>query len=583
MSRGWFLIICGSRKRGELVLGDQVSGDQVPARTCVVQCLDWPIVAAFVRDPSLRDIAVVVRERIGARDVVRGASCAARALGVRIGMRRREAEACCADVQGVTNLVVLDVDTAHEARVFEAVARAIEQLTPRLELDVPGRLSFATRGPSRYFGGDELLRVEVMRVVCESLLMIDAQQVRVGIADGRFAARLAARMNRVIGPGESKGFVAPFPVAALADVELAGMLDRLGLATLGAFAALPTAAVLSRFGTHGARLHVLASGHDPAPLNLNLVPADCSATIELDPPVARVDAVAFAAKMLADRIVAQLADRGLACTRVLVEAETEYGEQLSRSWRHDDGFQPVALAERVRWQLDGWLQASTASNSLAVSDVRAYQDLAVMGESGLDSTTGALTRLRLEPEEVVAIPARQLGFFGGDPAAAMKADRVLSRVQGMLGYAAVGTMVQQGGRTPNEQIAFVPWGEPRVGTRPLCVNGEVPAWPGAVPGPYPARVFCPGIAARLVDCEGVAVRVSIRGEVVAWPHRLQCEVLPGGGGLIARCEGPWPSDVRWWDGSQHQRCVRWRIVMDSGVTVLASARTNAVTVDALYD
>ena len=559
----------------------RVSGVLMPARTCVVQCLDWPIVAAFVRDPSLCDVAVVVRERVGARDIVRGASFAARKLGVRIGMRRREAEACCADAQGATHLVVLDVDTAHEARVFEVVARAIEQLTPRLELDVPGRLNFATRGPSRYFGGDDLLQAEVLRVVCASLLTIDARQVRVGIADGRFAARLAARMNRVIAPGGSKDFVAPFPVAALADVELGEMLERLGLSTLGAFAALPPDAVLSRFGTHGARLHVLASGYDPTPLNLNSVPADCSATIELDPPVARVDAVAFAAKTLADRIVAQLADRGLACTRVLVEAETEYGEQLSRSWRHDDGFQPVALAERVRWQLDGWLQAR--SPSLAVGDMRAYQDMAAMGESGLDSTTGALTRLRLEPEEVVAIPARQLGFFGGDPAAAMKADRVLSRVQGMLGYGAVGTMVQQGGRTPHEQIAFVPWGEPRVGTRPLCVNGETPAWPGAVPGPYPARVFSPGITAYLADCDGVAVRVSVRGEVAAWPHRLQCEVLPGGGGLIISCEGPWPSDVRWWDGNQHQRCVRWRIGLESGVTALVSARTNTVTVDALYD
>ena len=565
-----------------------VSGDAVSARACVVQCLDWPVTAAFARDPSLHDDAMIVRERIGARDVVRGASNAARTLGVRIGMRRREAEACCADAQGVTNLVVLDVDTAHEARVFEDVARAIEQLTPRLELDIPGRLSFATRGPSRYFGGDDLLRTEVFRVVCASLAMIDVHNVRVGIADGRFAARLAARMNRVIPSNESKSFVAPFPVAALGDVELAGMLERLGLPTLGDFAALPTDAVLSRFGTHGARLHILASGDDPAPLNLSLVPADCSSGIEFDPPVARVDAVAFAAKTLADQIVAQLGDRGLACTRVLVEAETEYGELLSRSWRHDDGFQPAALAERVRWQLDGWLQASNPCSQLLDSqllgdDARAYQDIAVMGESGLDGTVGALTRLRLEPEEVIAIPARQLGFFGGDPGAAMKADRVLSRVQGMLGYEAVGTLVQQGGRTPHEQIAFVPWGEPRAGVRPLGMNGEIAAWPGAVPGPYPARVFSPGIVARLADRDGAMVRVSVRGEAVTEPHQLQCEVLPGGGGMIATYEGPWPSDVRWWDGSQHQRCVRWRIVMASGVTALISTRAHAVTIDALYD
>jgi protein ImuB len=93
---------------------------------------DWPVVAARRRDESLRSVPVVVRERVGSRELVRAASTEARAEGVTRGMRRREAEAQCPGV------VCIDTDESLEARAFEVVARAIEVLTPRLVLDRPG-------------------------------------------------------------------------------------------------------------------------------------------------------------------------------------------------------------------------------------------------------------------------------------------------------------------------------------------------------------------------------------------------------------------------------------------------------------
>ncbi|NIR38770.1 MAG: DNA polymerase Y family protein, partial [Actinobacteria bacterium] len=46
-------------------------------------------------------------------------------------------------------------DEAREARAFEPVAAALDDVTPRIEITRPGTCAFATRGPSRYFGGDE--------------------------------------------------------------------------------------------------------------------------------------------------------------------------------------------------------------------------------------------------------------------------------------------------------------------------------------------------------------------------------------------------------------------------------------------
>src|SRR5689334_8469780 len=159
-------------------------------RTCCVWCTDWPVVAWRGRDESLRGLPLVVREREGSRELVRAASVEARAEGVRRGMRRREAEALC---PGVT---IVDADLALEARAFETVARAVEALTPRVVLERPGVCAFPTRGPARYFGGDEGLArrvaAEVSGVLADALAN-DDDLVRVGIADGSFAARLAAR------------------------------------------------------------------------------------------------------------------------------------------------------------------------------------------------------------------------------------------------------------------------------------------------------------------------------------------------------------------------------------------------------
>ncbi len=507
-------------------------------RSCTVWCPDWPVVAWRHERADLFDRPVAVLEH----GIVRAASAEARAGQVTAGLRRREAEARC------PGLVVLDVDPRAEARVFELVARAVEQLTPRVELEEAGRLTFPTRGPSRYFGGDDPL----LACVREQVHAAGVAEVRIGIADGRFAARLAARRNVVVPPGDSAAFCSPWPIGSLVIPELTNLLIRLGLRTLGAFAALPAAAVLARFGEKGARAHRWAHGLDDRPVILAVPPPDLVETAVLEPPAERVDVAAFAGKGLADRLFARLDALGLACSRVVIEAETEQGEHLARCWRHEGALTPATLAERVRWQLDGWL---TSEGSLS----------------------GGLTLLRLVPDEIVPATGRQLGFWGGDQVATERADRALARVQGMLGPDSVVTAVRQGGRTPVERLRWVPWGEPR---EPL--HDEQATWPGTLPGPAPARVFDPPHPAELLDVSECPVTVSARGETASDPATLWCGVLPAGGGRIDAYAGPWPHAIRWWDLATRRRCAHWQILVGN-VACLVALEGGSAFVTAVYD
>ena len=71
-------------------------------------------------------------------------------------------------------------------------------------------------------------------------------------------------------------------------------------------------------------------------------------SIQLDPLV-------FVGKHLADQLVAALAAEGRVCTRLVVTAETDHGERSERAWYRAAGMSAPAMVDRVRWQLDAWL------------------------------------------------------------------------------------------------------------------------------------------------------------------------------------------------------------------------------------
>jgi protein ImuB len=226
------------------------------------------------------------------------------------------------------------------------------------------------------------------------------------------------------------------------------------------------------------------------------------------------------------------------------------------------------MAERVRWQLDGWLSGRTGR------------------------LPGALTRLVLVPDEVVPDHGRQLGFWGGETETGQRAARALARLQGLLGPEAVHTARLRGGRDPADRVTLTPTpdapppaGSPAPGPpgRPAPIpgaGGAVP-WPGQVPAPAPAVVYPEPLPAEVVDAAGASVAVDGRGLLGSLPSRAR--VQGRAWTAITAWAGPWLVDERWWDPAAHRRLVRLQATTDQGTAYLLRLAGGRWWVEAIYD
>ena len=109
-------------------------------RVLLLWCPDWPVLAAGLVEgvDTHAPVAVLHANRVVA------CSQAARAEGVRRGLRKREAQGRC------SGLVVVEHDPARDAYAFEPVLAAVEELTPGVAVVRPGACALPAQAPVRY-------------------------------------------------------------------------------------------------------------------------------------------------------------------------------------------------------------------------------------------------------------------------------------------------------------------------------------------------------------------------------------------------------------------------------------------------
>jgi protein ImuB len=601
-------------------------------------CPDWPAVAAgAVADVSAsRPVAVLHANRVVA------CSELARAAGVRRGLRRREAQARCPD------LYVAQSDPDRDARLFEPVVAAVDATVPGVEVLRAGLLVLEARGATRFFGSEEAAAECLVDTVAAT-----GVECRIGIADETSTAVLAARRAALVPPGAGARFLAPLPVSELAvepslagpgRIDLVDLLHRLGLRRIGDFAELTPAEVASRFDVDAIAAHRCARAEPERPPSARPPAPELAVEYPCDPPIERVDAAAFAGRLLATRLHEHLSTASLACTRLAVIAETASGERLSRIWRCAEPLTPDNTADRVRWQLDGWL----THRALRGPERDEWTGIATIG--------GA-------PEAGSRIPRRR---FGAGPAAgARRGVEVGGSTTGLgRGMDAEGLAVpiedaagagmrmdrkgfRTGGHRPGrvgdgvraapivllrlEPVEVVPAGALQLGLwggvgqeqerarRALVrvqgvLGGEAvrmgvlsggrgpteritliafgdertpaadPAlpWPGRLPEPAPAVLLADRPEVTLESAAGTPVWVTGRGLFTAEPARLRWGSKDW---EVTGWAGPWLLDERWWTGPRPgDTSVRAQVLLAADVKVLLLfGHANTWHVEGLYD
>ena len=464
----------------------------------------------------------------------------------------------------------------------------MEQFTPDAETLRPGLHAFGARGPSRYFGGEQALAGLAAQAAAEAAP--SASKVGVGVADGLFAAGLAAQAAaastavKVVPSHQGRRFLACLPLACLADPvsplhagedgaeALLDVLWRLGMRTLGDLAELSEADMMGRFGWSGLLAHRLACGLDDRALQAEAAPDGSALEAEIDPPADRIETVAFMARALADDMVARLARDGLDCVSISIEACSDSGHDSSRRWRHEFRFSAADVVDRVRWQLEGWYRSP-------------------------ERPTGPVTLIRITPCAVATANGLQLGMWGARSEADERAAKALARVQGLLGAEAVTVPRLSGGRRPADTGRRVPLGAagdadstqdaPAAGTRNGRRNRKAKAkaadapWPGRLPAPSPAVVLAQPEPVEITDRDCAPVSVSGRGEASTPPQQFTDST--GRSQAVAAWAGPWPLDERWWRPSARRRQARFQLVLDDGSAHLCVLESGRWWREATYD
>jgi protein ImuB len=512
--------------------------------------MDWPAVAAAAAagQSATAPVAVTLANRVIA------CSSAARAAGVRRGLRRREAAARC------PQLHVATADADRDARFFERVIAAVDDLVPRAEVLRPGLLALPVRGAARYFGSEQQAAERLIDAVAAA-----GAECQVGIADQLSTAVFAARAGRVVEPGADARFLSVLSIRQLATEpslsgpgreELTDLLWRMGIRTIGQFAALSVTDVASRFGADGVTAHRFARGEPERGPSGREPPPELEAVLDCDPPIDRVDAAAFAGRSLAGTLHQTLMAAGVGCTRLAIHAVTANGEELNRVWRCAEPLTEDATVDRVRWQLDGWLSNRTARDP---------------------RPTAAVTLLRLHAVEVVSAEALQLPLWGGlGEEDRLRARRALVRVQGLLGPEAVRMPVLSGGRGPAERITLTPLGD-----EPLPHADPGLPWPGQLPEPSPAVLLDDPV--ELLDAQGNPIRVTSRGMFSADPARL---IARGRDDRLRWWAGPWPVDERWWDPDRSAaagRTARAQVLLEDERALLLCYRQRRWYLEGSYE
>jgi nucleotidyltransferase/DNA polymerase involved in DNA repair len=265
------------------------------------------------QDPSLATRPVIVGGDPRKSGRVQAASEDAASAGVVLEMPMTEALRLCPQARAVRTDMTLYRD------VSRRLVACLRRVFPELELLGLGAAYLDATGTRDPEGLAAALREGV-----EDELGLP---LRVGIAAGKFLARLAAAESggaavRRIQPGEEAAFLHPLPVGRLEGVgqKTAAGLAELGVVRIGDVQGLGRERLEESFGPHGLRIFALASAQhdDPVRATRHAQSLSKQRSFSSEPVVDRA-LLADALQDLSRQLEEELARQGLSARRVVLQ------------------------------------------------------------------------------------------------------------------------------------------------------------------------------------------------------------------------------------------------------------------------
>jgi protein ImuB len=547
-------------------------------------CLFVPrfAVAAQLRaEPELRGCPLVVCDA-STRATVVDVSREAHRVGARPGLTVAQALIRHAD------LVVRPLDVAALEAAQAALVEVGRSVSPRIE--IVGAIAGARPSTARSGSGEILIDLAGLEQLFGSPAGIAAALLRraervgfaagVGIADGRATARIAAGMALrcgeavLVGPGEDATWLAPLPLAALdrardascaeADENRRGWsavvdrLGRLGVGTLGDFAAMPVDEIASRLGKIAAQMWHLAAGRDRTPLRSCSVPQEYVEGTRLEYGVTSIEALLFLVRGLLDRIMSRLALASLSCSGLTAAFTLEDGSRTERA---------VGV----------------------LAPTRDVKTLTMLVRTAIEA---APPPAAIEAVQLTALPDRaradQLDLFrpAGPPPAQLAT--TLARLAAMCGDRKVGRAVPPPGHRP-DAFGLVPFvTSASNGMHSSAVPRARQPTAGAVTAPDPADEAAPPLVGSCATLALRAIRPPRVAQVFLSGGRITYVRAAGLGGRAVVTSGPWRIDAEWWCESPCRRDYYDVQLSDGGVYRLfrdlaATGAQSSWFVDGCYD
>lgn len=283
----------------------------------------------LLRRPELRGKPVVVAGGLGNRGVVNTASYEARKFGVRSAMPVSQARRLCPQA------VFLASDYRYYSVASKQFHAILRDFSPLVEPAGADEAYMDVAGTEHLFGTPAEIAATIKRRVNEEIGITAS----IGVSANKLVSKVASDAGKpnglvVVEAGTEAEFFAPRPIRELPMVgrKTAEVLGSLGIHTIGDIANTPEAALVAKFGKHGAELRQRALGVFDAPVVAQRGDAkSISRDITFDNDEPDGDRLRAVLRSQAERISKELSTTGKAARTVSLRLRFPPFETLSRS------------------------------------------------------------------------------------------------------------------------------------------------------------------------------------------------------------------------------------------------------------